>query len=45
MYILDAIGLSGIAYGKQKLGRTFDFSEQDGIAFTKLFNSLKVQFF
>ena len=34
-YILDAIGLSGILKGKQKLGVTFNSDKLGGIDFTK----------
>ena len=34
-YVLDAVGLSGISKGKQKLGVTFNFDKQDVIDFTK----------
>ena len=34
-YLLDAVGLSGISKGKQKLGVTFNFDKQDVIDFTK----------
>ena len=34
--LLDVIGLSGIAVGKQKLGGTFNFDKQDVIDFTKI---------
>ena len=35
MYVLDAVGLSGILKGKQKLGVTFNFDKQDVIDYTK----------
>ena len=35
LYILDAVGSLGILKGKQKLGVTFNFNEQDNIDFTK----------
>ena len=28
-FIADALGLSGIAFGKQKLAKTFNFEKQD----------------
>ena len=34
-YILDAVGLSGISKGKQKIGVTFYFDKQGVIDFTK----------
>ena len=34
IYILDAVGSSGILKGKQKLGVTFNFDKQDIIDFT-----------
>ena len=36
VYILVAVGLSGILKAKQKLGVTFNFAKQDVIDFTKL---------
>ena len=33
--IFDAVGLSGILKGKQKVGVTFNFDKQDVIDFTK----------
>ena len=35
-YKLDAVGLSRILIGKQKLGRTFNSDKLGGIAFTKI---------
>ena len=35
VYILDAVGSSGILKGKQKLGVTFNFDKQDVIDFMK----------
>ena len=35
LYVLDAVGSSGISKGKQKLGVTFNFDKQDVIDFTK----------
>ena len=35
VYILVAVGLSGILKAKQKLGVTFNFAKQDVIDFTK----------
>ena len=35
MYVLDAVGSSGILKGKQKLGVTFNSDKQDVIDFTK----------
>ena len=35
LYLLDAVGSSGILKGKQKLGVTFNFDKQDVIDFTK----------
>ena len=35
MYIVVAVGLSGILKAKQKLGVTFNFNKQDVIDFTK----------
>ena len=34
-YVVDAVRLSGILKGKQKLGVTFNFDKQDIIDFTK----------
>ena len=35
IYLLDAVGSSGILKGKQKLGVTFNFDKEDVIDFTK----------
>ena len=36
IHTLDAVGSSGIAFWKQKLGRIFNFDKQDVIHFTKI---------
>ena len=36
LYLLDAVGSSGILKAKQKLGRTFNSNKLGGIAFTKI---------
>jgi hypothetical protein len=41
MYILVAVGSSGILKAKQKLGVTFNFDKQDVIDFTR-FSKLKM---
>ena len=38
IYIKDAVTLSGIVFGKQRLGVTFNFDKLDTIGFTKLSN-------
>ena len=35
IYVVDAVGSSGILKAKQKLGVTFNFDKQDVIDFTK----------
>jgi hypothetical protein len=34
-HAIDIVGLLGIVFGKQNLGRTFNFDQQDNIDFTK----------
>ena len=34
-YLLDSVTLSGIVFGNQKLGVTFDFDKEDIIDFTQ----------
>ena len=36
-YVSDTVRLSGIDFGKQKVGRTFNFYKQDMIEITKKF--------
>ena len=43
MYVLDAVGSSGILKGKQKLGVTFNFDKQDIIDFMKFSKMDSVQ--
>ena len=43
MYLVDAVGLSGILKANQKLGVTFNFDKQDVIDFTEFSKLTHVQ--